>query len=316
MKIPLVGGREIEPSELGFTLIHEHLKVESEAVKFQWPHLYNDELALKLAVDEVKKVMRFGVKSICDPTVMGLGRDIRFMERVVKETGIQLLAATGIYIYTDLPFYFVGRSVDEIADLFVHDIKQGIQGTKNRAAFIKFATDEPGVTPDVEKVIRAAAIAHKETGVPIITHSNAHKRTGLDQQRILKEEGVDLGRVLIGHVGDSEDIEYVKKIIENGSYVGLDRYGLDLFLPIEKRNEVVLRLIREGYIDKIFLSQDYCCTIDWGIAKPENKPKLAPKWSMSLLFEEVIPTLKRHGVKDEHIYLIFVENPKRFFSGK
>jgi len=314
MKIPIVGGKEIEPTELGITLIHEHLKVESEAVKFQWPHLYDEELALKLAVNEVKKVMKYGVKTICDPTVMGLGRDIRFMERVVKETGIQLVAATGIYIYRDLPFYFLGRSVDEIADLFIHDIKQGIQGTRNKAAFIKFATDEPGITQDVERVIRAAAIAHKETGVPIITHSNAHTRNGLDQQRILKEEGVDLSKVLIGHVGDSDDINYIKKIIENGSYVGLDRYGLDLFLPIEKRNEVVIRLIKEGYVDYIFLSQDYCCTIDWGIARPENKPKLAPKWSMSLLFEEVIPELRKAGIKDEDIHKIFVENPKRFFS--
>jgi len=314
MKIPIVGGKEIEPTDLGITLIHEHLKVESEAVKFQWPHLYDEELALKLAVNEVKKVMKYGVKTICDPTVMGLGRDIRFMERVVKETGIQLVAATGIYTYRDLPFYFLGRSVDEIADLFIHDIKQGIQGTRNKAAFIKFATDEPGITQDVERVIRAAAIAHKETGVPIITHSNARTRNGLDQQRILKKEGVDLSKVLIGHVGDSDDINYIKKIIENGSYVGLDRYGLDLYLPIEKRNEVTIRLIKEGYVDYIFLSQDYCCTIDWGIARPENKPKLAPKWSMSLLFEEVIPELRKAGIKDEDIHKIFVENPKRFFS--
>jgi phosphotriesterase-related protein len=315
VKIPLVGGKEVDPSELGFTLIHEHLKVESEAVRLQWPHLYNDDIALRNAIDEVKKVMRLGVKTICDPTVMGLGRDIKFMEKVVSSTGVQLIAATGIYIYFDLPFYFIGRSIDEIADLMIHDIKVGIQNTKNRAGFIKIATDEPGITPDVEKVIRAAAIAHKETKVPIMTHSNAHKRNGLDQQRILKEEGVDLGRVLIGHVGDSDDINYIKKIIENGSYVGLDRYGLDLFLPIEKRNEVLMRLIREGYIDKIMLSQDYCCNIDWGIARPENKPKLAPKWSMSLLLEEVLPELKKMGLRDDHIHTIFIENPKRYFSG-
>lgn len=313
-KIPLVGKGEINPEDMGFTLMHEHLRVFSEAVRFQWPHLYNEEEEFKNAVNEVKNVMKRGVKTIVDPTVMGLGRDIKFMEKIVKETGINLIAGTGIYIYIDLPFYFLGRSVNEIADLFIHDIKVGIQNTKNKAAFVKIAADEPGITPDVEKVIRAAAIAHKETKVPIITHSNAHNNTGMEQQRILMEEGVDPGKILIGHLGDTDNLEYIKKIADKGSYVGLDRYGLDLFLPIEKRNETLLKLIREGYSDRLMISQDYCCTIDWGTAKPEYKPKLAPKWNMTLIFDYVIPYLKKNGISEEIINKIFVENPRRFFS--
>lgn len=313
-KIPLVGKGEINPEDMGFTLMHEHLRVFSEAVRFQWPHLYNEEEEFKNAVNEVKNVMKRGVKTIVDPTVMGLGRDIKFMEKIVKETGINLIAGTGIYIYIDLPFYFLGRSVNEIADLFIHDIKVGIQNTKNKAAFVKIAADEPGITPDVEKVIRAAAIAHKETKVPIITHSNAHNNTGMEQQRILMEEGVDPGKILIGHLGDTDNLEYIKKIADKGSYVGLDRYGLDLFLPIEKRNETLLKLIREGYSDRLMISQDYCCTIDWGTAKPEYKPKLAPKWNMTLIFDDVIPYLKKNGISEEIINKIFVENPRRFFS--
>ncbi|WP_338603249.1 phosphotriesterase [Sulfolobus tengchongensis] len=313
-KIPLVGKEPIEPKDMGFTLIHEHLRVFSEAVRYQWPHLYNEEEEYKNAVNEVKKVMQLGVRTIVDPTVMGLGRDIRFMERVVKATGVNLIAGTGIYIYVDLPFYFLGRSVNEIADLFIHDIKVGIQNTSNKAGFIKIAADEPGITKDVEAVIRAAAIAHKETKVPIITHSNAHNNTGMEQQRILMEEGVDPGKILIGHLGDSDKIDYIKKIADKGSFVGLDRYGLDLFLPVDKRNETTLRLIKEGYVDRLMISQDYCCTIDWGTAKPEFKPKLAPKWSMSLIFEDVIPYLKKNGVGEDIIDKIFKENPKRFFS--
>lgn len=312
-KIPLVGKEPIEAQEMGFTLIHEHLRVYTEAVRQQWPYLYNEDEEFKNAVNEVKKAMQFGVRTIVDPTVMGLGRDIKFMERVVKATGINLVAGTGIYIYLDLPFYFSGRSVNEIVDLFVHDIKVGIQNTSNKAGFIKIAADEPGITKDVEMVIRAAAMAHKETRVPIITHSNAHNNTGMEQQRILIEEGVDPGKVLIGHLGDTDKIDYIKKIADRGSYVGLDRYGLDLFLPVEKRNEVTLRLIKEGYAERIMISHDYCCTIDWGIAKPEFKPKLAPKWSMTLIFEDVIPFLKRNAIKDDVINTIFVENPKKFF---
>lgn len=313
-KIPLVGKGEINPEDMGFTLIHEHVRVFSEAVRFQWPHLYNEEEEFRNAVNEVKNAMKRGVKTIVDPTVMGLGRDIKFMEKIVKETGINLIAGTGIYIYAELPFYFLGRSANEIADLFIHDIKVGIQNTKNKAAFIKIAADEPGITPDVEKVIRAAAIVHKETKVPIITHSHAHNNTGMEQQRILMEEGVDPGKILIGHLGDTDNLEYIKKIADKGSYVGLDRYGLDLFLPIEKRNETLLKLVREGYSDRLMISQDYCCTIDWGILKPEDKPKVAPQWSMTLIFDYVIPYLKKNEISEEIINKIFVENPRRFFS--
>jgi phosphotriesterase-related protein len=314
VKIPLVGKEEINPNEMGFTLIHEHLRIFSEPVRFQWPHLYNEEEEFRNAVNEVKNAIAKGVKTIVDATVMGIGRDIRFMERVVKDTGVNLIAGTGIYIYVDLPFYFLERSVNEIAELFIHDIKIGIQNTKNRAGFIKIAADSPGITPDVEKVIRAAAIAYKETKVPIITHSNAHNNTGMEQQRILMEEGVDPEKILIGHLGDTDNVDYIKKIADKGSYVGLDRYGLDLFLPIEKRNEVLIKLLKEGYSEKIMISQDYCCSIDWGIAKPELKPKLAPKWSMTLIFEDVIPVLKKSGIKDDIIDILFIENPRKFFS--
>ncbi len=314
VKVPLVGKESISPEEMGFTLIHEHLRVFSEAVRFQWPHLYNEQEEFKNAVDEVKKAMSYNVRTIVDPTVMGLGRDIRFMEKVVKETGVNLVAGTGIYTYTDLPFYFTQRSIEEIAELFIHDIRIGIQGTNNKAAFIKIAADEPGITKDVERVIRAAAIAHKETKVPIITHSNAHNNTGMEQQKILMEEGVDPGKILIGHLGDTENVDYIKKIADKGSFVGLDRYGLDLFLPVEKRNEVLIRLIKDGYVDKIMVSHDYCCTIDWGTAKPEYKPKLAPKWSMTLIFTDIIPLLRKSGVKEDTIEMIFVKNPAKFFS--
>src|SRR5581483_11816007 len=102
-----------------------------------------------------------------------------------------------------LPPYFATRSADALADAFVHDIDVGVQGTSTKAAFIKCATDVAGVTPDVEMVLRAAARAHRRTGVPIMTHSYPPNGSGLEQQRIFAEEGVDLGRVQIGHSGDT-----------------------------------------------------------------------------------------------------------------
>lgn len=311
-KIPLVGGHQITPDQLGFTLIHEHLRTETDGVRFQWPHLYDDRRQFDRAVEEVTNAMKHGVRTICDPTVLGLGRDARFMEQVVKESGAQVVAATGLYTYRDLPHYFENRSIDFMADLFVRDITLGIQGTSTKAGFIKFATDEPGITPGVEKVIRAAARAHRKTGVPIITHSHAHNSSGLDQIALLEEEGADLSHVVIGHVGDTDNLEYLITVLKRGVFIGMDRYGLDIYLPTERRNQTVVSLIEQGYADQLLLSQDACATIDW--FEPEEITAMVPNWSMSYIPETILPALKASGVTDDHIHRMTVENPRRLFD--
>jgi phosphotriesterase-related protein len=192
---------KLDTSELGLTLIHEHMRVRSESVFVQFPHLYDEEKEFAKAVEQVSRVKELGVQTICDPSVMELGRDIRFIERVARETDMQIIAATGIYSYHYIPPHFQNRDIDYMAQLFVRDIEVGIQNTSIKAGFLKCATDAQGVTPDVEKVIRAVARAHKITGVPIMTHSNPGSGTGLNQLDILKEEGVNPKSILIGQTG-------------------------------------------------------------------------------------------------------------------
>src|SRR3954447_26925461 len=171
----------IEADQLGTTLIHEHLRNSDEAVHNQWPqagaakeeppHEVRPEEVFDIAVREAKAAIDLGVKTIGEPTAMFLGRDVEFMRRVSEETGLQVLPCTGIYAYDHLPQFFLNRDADQIADLFVHDIEEGIQGTEIRAAFIKCAADEPGVNENIEKIHRAAARASVRTGAPIMAHS-------------------------------------------------------------------------------------------------------------------------------------------------
>lgn len=306
---------KINSTDLGRTLIHEHLRTSSEGPRAAFPHLYDEEEEYQLAVEQVNSVKKYGIKTICDPTVMGLARDIRFMERIAVETGIQIIAATGIFTFHYLPTRFLGEDENFLADVFVRDIEVGIQNTSIKAGFLKCATDSQGITPDVEKVIRATARAHHKTGIPIMTHSHPATGTGLMQLDIFEEEGVDPKNILVGHCGDTDDIDYILKIIDRGAYVGLDRYGITTVLTTEQRNNVVISLIKKGYVDRMFLSQDYCCTTDR--LRPESKKKaLLPKWSMTFLLEEVIPELLTRGVKEEDIHTMMVENPKRWFEGK
>lgn len=309
--IPCVGGT-LDTTALGFTLIHEHLRVRSDAVAAQWPHLYDEERELAAAIAQVRAAQARGVATIVDPTVLGLGRDVSFMQRVVDATGMRVLAATGLYTYHDLPFYFANRSARHLSAVFVHDIEQGIQRTPTRAAFLKCATDAPGITPGVEKVIRAVAQAHRQTGVPIMTHSYPANGSGLRQQDLLAEEGVDLSRVLIGHSGDSDDLDYLMRIADRGSFLGMDRYGLDDILPADRRNATIVALCARGYADRMMLSQDTCAAIDW-FDEDKVRPRL-PHWTMTYIPDEVIPALRAAGVSEVHIEQMTVTNPRRYFE--
>ena len=152
-----------------------------------------------------------------------------------------------------------------MADLFVHDIEQGIQGTDIKAAFLKCAADEPGVTENVEKVHRAAARASVRTGAPIMAHSRPASDTGPRQVEIFLEEGVAPAKIQIAHTGDTDDLDYIEGLLEKGVYIGLDRYGLEMFLPTDQRNATVLALLERGHAERMFLSQDFDIdrTLDW-----------------------------------------------------
>lgn len=304
----------IEDSELGRTLGHEHLLSSSEATRAQFPHLYDRELEHQLALDAVRAAMAHGVKTIVDPCVQDLGRDIRYMAQVAEETGIQLVAATGIYLehYTFLPHFFQNRDEDVLVGAFVHDLEQGIQGTDIKAAFLKCAADAPGITPDVEKLHRAVAKASLQTGASIMAHSAPKEGTGLEQMKLFTEEGVDPAKVQIAHTGDTDDLDYIEKLLATGATIGMDRYGLDMFLPQDQRDATVIELLKRGYAERMVLSHDYCAFIDW--YPIEMAPVLAPKWSMTLIFEEVLPTLHAAGVTEEQTDIMLGETTRRWLT--
>ena len=164
---------------------------------------------------------------------MFLTRDATFSKRVADESGLQILLATGVYTYEHLPQPLLNRNEDQIAEIFVHEIENGIQDTGIKPAFIKCAADEPGVNPNVEKIHRAAARASLQTGRPIMAHSRPASGTGIDQMRVFSEEGVDPAKVQIAHTGDTDDLDYIERLLDTGCWIGLDRYGLDIFLPTE-----------------------------------------------------------------------------------
>ncbi len=308
----------VEAEELGVVLVHEHVRFRDEAVAAEWPDRYDEAAELEAALEAVRAAAARGVQTIVDPTAMFGGRDVRFMKRVADETGVRIVACTGIYSYDHLPHYFANRDIDAMADHFVSDLEQGIQGTDIRAAFLKCAADAAGVTENVEKIHRAVARASLRTGAPIMAHSMPAVGTGPRQLEIFKDEGVDPARVQIAHCGDTDDVSYIEGLIDAGVYVGLDRYGLEMYMPIEKRNATAAELLRRGHAERLMISQDYCATIDW--FPPEAAEVFAAQgairnWSMTLVFDEVVPALREQEVLDDEIFrTVFAENPKRWLT--
>jgi phosphotriesterase-related protein len=307
----------VDASELGVTLIHEHFRGRDEAAALQWPHLYDLDAEWSASIEAANGVKQHGVKTIVEPTAMLLGRDIDLLKRIGDETGLNIVPCTGIYTYDHLPHFFENRDEDFMADCFVHDIEQGIQGTDIKAAFIKCAADEAGVTPNIEKIHRAAARASIRTGRPIMAHSRPASETGPRQVEIFLEEGVAPEKIQVAHTGDTDDLDYIERLLDKGVYIGLDRYGLEISLPMERRNATATELLKRGHVERMFLSQDFVVALDWyppEVAEQLVAAGLAKDWSMTLLWEQVIPTLKENGMTDEQLETMLVANPARWLG--
>jgi phosphotriesterase-related protein len=308
----------VDAAELGLTLVHEHVRFRDEAVAAEWPNRYDEQLEFDAALVAVNAAKDRGVQSIVDPTAMFGGRDVGFMKRVADATGVRIIACTGIYSYDYLPHYFENRDIDVMADHFVEDIEAGIQGTPIKAAFLKCAADAAGVTEHVEKIHRAVARASLQTGASIMAHSMPAVSTGPRQVEIFEEEGVDPAKIQIAHCGDTDDLAYIEGLLARGVYVGLDRYGLEMYLPMDKRNATAAELLRRGHAERLMISQDFCATIDW--FPPEAAELFEASggirnWSMTLVFDEVVPALRELGAMDDDSFrTIFMENPRRWLT--
>jgi phosphotriesterase-related protein len=318
MRIDTVRG-PLETSQLGVTLMHEHIFVLSPEVQQNYPGQWNEAERLADAVAKLNALKRRGVDTLVDVTVLGLGRDVARIQRLAAHTPLQIVVATGLYTYHDLPLYFHFRGPgtlfggpDRMADLFVRDITEGIAGTGVKAAILKCATEVAGLTPGVERVVRAVAQAHRQTGVPITTHTHAPTYRGRDQQRVFRAEGVDLTRVVIGHAGDSTDLAYLRELMDHGSTIGMDRFGIDVMLPFDDRVNTVAQLCAQGYADRMVLSHDASCFLD--LFDEDACRALLPKWSYTHLFDDVLPALQTRGVTADQIRQLFVENPRRIFE--
>jgi len=313
----------VKPDELGQTLMHEHIMNITPGIHENWPWLWDESEYLEKAVKRFRELESRGIRSFVNVTTPDMGRNIGFIKKLQTKTNINIILCTGIYFAWGTTFvespYWIGRSSDEMARVFIHDINVGIQGGEIKAGILKVASqgDEVAnsVTPFNDVCLRAIARAHRATGVTITTHA-IPKELGMEQQIIFRDEGINLSQVIIGHQGSDGDLDYFKALMDQGSTIGIDNFGIESMemFPCQSfsaRIKVVANLCVDGYSDRIVLSHDANIYSDWGLTDTVIPPDQNPNWHYNYISDAALPALLEHGVSESQINNMMVENPRR-----
>lgn len=301
----------VAPSELGRVLSHEHVTLGTLGLRENYPGLLPQrEEIIDICVEKLSRLKSLGYDTLMDHTTFDIGRDAGLLAEVSRRSGLKIVAATGIWISP--PRWFQKRDATEMVPLFVRDLSVGIAETGIRAGLIKCALDTAGMTPPLEQILRACARAQLRTRVPISTHTYAAGRSGEIQLDIFLEEGVAPSNILIGHSGDTEDLDYLRGLMDRGAFIGMDRFGIESTLSDKARAAVVAKLCSEGYSGQMLLSQDANSWSDRDIGlrrEPARK-----NWHYFNLHENVLPRLRKLGVSEGQIGQLTGGNARALFD--
>jgi phosphotriesterase-related protein len=305
----------LDTADLGFTLMHEHLLVAAGGVYRDYPELLGPNKMERL-IQRLKEAKEGGIDTIVDCTTLDLGRNVELLAEAARKSGMNIIACAGWWL--DVPRFFEGVTPDQMAALFVREIEQGISGTSIKAGILKSASDMFGVTPEQEVMLRAVARAHLETGVPIIVHSYPAGQVGREQIAILKEEGVDLARVKLDHSNDTTDVEYLTWLMEQGCYLGMDRYPGRNVSP-SARTRTLKALMDAGYTDRLCPSHDGITLRvnpdTPGILPTEEEMKTINPHGYLYIKKIVFAQLREMGISEDLLNRLCVTAPKNFFEG-
>jgi phosphotriesterase-related protein len=305
----------LDSADLGYTLMHEHVMVAAAGVYRDYPELLGPD-GLERVVGSLTAARDAGIETLVDATTLDLGRDVELLAEASRRTGVQIIACTGWWL--DVPRFFEGISPDQLARVFVREVEKGIGGTDIKAGILKSASDIAGVTPQEEVVLRAVARAHRETGVPIMLHSYSPGQVGRQQLAIMREEGVDLGRIKMDHSNDTTDVEYLTWLLDQGCYLGLDRYP-GRTTSSKARTRTMKALIDAGFADRLCPSHDgiVLSIVGGGDFEHAEAERLEYNPHGFLYLKNVVlPELREMGVPEETLESLFVDVPRRFFEGR
>lgn len=303
----------ITAEQLGRTLMHEHVFVQygGSSPEALIPGAMRNEI-VSTCTKYIEQIRKFGVETLVDATTVDLGRNVILMAEIATKTGFNIICATGIYstaIYMNIRKR-LGNNSDAIAETYIKELTEGIGDTGIKAGIIKVVTNQPVISKDEHDLLLTAAKASVETGAPIITHTEGI--LGEKQQEILSGAGVPVHRIIVGHSCISTDFHYHMKIVQGGSYLGFDRFGMESAMPDEVRVASIIKLLKAGYGSRLIVSHD---SVWYWVDGPKLGSGAYNNWKPTNFFERIMPMLKQGGATDEDIQVMLHQNPRRFFVG-
>jgi phosphotriesterase-related protein len=314
----------IEASALGVTLPHEH-------VIFGYPGYQGDvtlggfdhDAALAHCTGVAQMLRSRGVQTVVDATPNECGRDPVFLREVAEASGLNILCSSGFYYEGEggtayFKFRFsLGDGFQEVYDMMLREVTEGVGGTGIRAGVLKIASGRDAISPYESVFFRAAARVQRETGVPIITHTQEGQQ-GPQQAEMLVGEGADPSRIIIGHMDGNTDVQYHLDTLKHGVTVGFDRIGLQGLVgtPLDsERLRVLEALIAQGYAGQITLSHDSIWQwLGRPLVMPDAILPAVKDWHPAHIHDDILPELLRRGVSADQITLMTVGTPARIFG--
>ncbi len=333
---------EVDSGDLGVTLVHEHLlldltsyfktpedperrriarqklELSNLGIVLRDPFAIVDNLVMDdvgTAARELAEVKRAGGRTVVDVTCSGIGRDVEALRRIASKTGLNIVTASGYYIAASHPAKIRGKSVEEIADLFIDEVRNGIDGTGIRPGVIGEIGASQPITEDELKVFRAAARAQRATGLALYVHVyfHDHKWHALEYLDILEAENAIPEKVVMCHMDGHLDIDYHRAVAKRGAYVAFDTFGKE-YTRTNKNYEMpkdsarvrgVLELAEAGYVDRILLSNDTCFKMNL---------RSYGGWGYDHLLTNIVPMFHNQGAGPDMMQKLLVENPKTLLS--
>lgn len=302
----------IDCCSMGRTLIHEHVLAAMPGWQFdiKAPKFIRAE-AMTRAVDKLQELKAHNCHTIVDPCPMDLGRDVEFVAEVAQKSGVNVIVATGVYTEDEgIPYTIRGLPREDMLELYIKEITEGVGDTGIKAGVIKCAYGH-GPSEYERKMVGVAAEASRITGVPIVSHTNIASH-GHDQIDVVEAHGGRADCLVVGHSGDRDDFPYQSSLAQRNAFVGMDRFGIEMVLSDELRMKNVVEMVRAGYRDNLLLSQDHVLCMQ-GRAGMDWEKRM-PNWSMTNIFERILPGLAERGLGEEDFDRILIDNPRRLFA--
>lgn len=280
-------------------LSHEHICCYSEYLNMMSKgYLDKNGLIAKAAavLGDMKK--NYGVGLFIDCTPLNIGRDTEMLKEISRQSGVDIVCSTGFY-YNDEPILNC-MSAETLADFIIED------ADNVSAGIIKAAVEYKELSDFNVKLLKATAIAQKQTGLPIVLHTNANNKNGIKAIEVFDSFNIEPEKTVVGHLSDTDDIEYVKSFAKQGYYVALDRmYGDKSEKYITSKINQINALCDAGYSDRLLLSHDDAIFQGFSEA-PQIKE---PRWQY--IFEDILPKFDK-SISNK----ILTENPLRMLSEK